>query len=30
MVEGRDRQQVEALAAELAASVETALDQAVA
>jgi phosphoglucosamine mutase len=30
MVEGRDRQQVETLAAELAASVETALDQAVA
>jgi phosphoglucosamine mutase len=30
MVEGRDRRQVESLAAELAASVETALDQAVA
>jgi phosphoglucosamine mutase len=30
MVEGRDRQQVEKLASELAASVETALDQAVA
>ena len=30
MVEGRDRQQVEALAASLAASVETALDQAMA
>jgi phosphoglucosamine mutase len=30
MVEGRDRQQVESLAVELAASVETALDQAVA
>jgi phosphoglucosamine mutase len=30
MVEGRDRQQVEALAASLAASVETALAQAVA
>ena len=30
MVEGRDRQQVESLAAELVASVETALDQAVA
>jgi len=30
MVEGRDRKQVESLAAELAASVETALDQAVA
>jgi hypothetical protein len=29
-VEGRDRQQVEALAASLAASVETALDQAMA
>jgi phosphoglucosamine mutase len=30
MVEGRDRQQVESLAAELAASVESALEQSVA